>query len=169
MPAVMLEIFPPAIAAILITGAIAAMISTADSLLILSATELSENILKPASEDVEKIGESHLARSRVITALLAAIALVVAYLSPSTLIYTLVGYVWAGIGGTFSIVILFTLFWKRFHGRAAIVTIVTGMLFTIVWISSGMEEKITARLMTFVVAGVAAIIATYLIRREHKT
>ncbi|MDW7681881.1 MAG: sodium/proline symporter, partial [bacterium] len=48
MPAVILKIFPPAIAAILITGAIAAMISTADSLLILSATELSENLIKSA-------------------------------------------------------------------------------------------------------------------------
>ena len=169
MPAVMLEIFPPAIAAILITGAIAAMISTADSLLILSATELSENLLKPASATGDKSGATGLARSRVVTAVLAAIALIVAYLSPSTLIYTLVGYVWAGIGGTFSIVILCTLFWKRFHGRAAIATIVTGMLFTIVWISSGMEEKITARLMTFVVAGFAAIIATYLLPREHET
>ena len=49
MPSVILKLFPPAIAAVLITGAIAAMISTADSLLILSATELSESILKNRS------------------------------------------------------------------------------------------------------------------------
>ena len=45
----------------------------------------------------------------------------------------MVGYVWAGIGGTFSIVILFTLFWKRYHGRAVIATIVSGLLFTVLW------------------------------------
>jgi len=165
MPAVMLRIFPPYIAAILITGAIAAMISTADSLLILSATELSENLLKRQqdSEDNRKRG---LARSRLVTALLAAIALVVAYLSPQTLIYTLVGYVWAGIGSTFSIVILFTLFWKRYHGKAVLATIVVGIVFTIAWISTGMDAKITARVMTFVVAGIAAIVATYLFPRE---
>ncbi|MFQ5769197.1 MAG: sodium/proline symporter, partial [bacterium] len=145
MPAVMLQIFPPAIAAILITGAIAAMISTADSLLILSATELSENLLKPALESKKESSHSNLIRSRLVTALLALIALAVAYLSPSNLIYTLVGYVWAGIGGTFSIVILYTLFWKRFHGKAALITIVAGMVFTILWISTGMEQKITAR------------------------
>ncbi len=161
MPAVMLKIFPPAIAAVLITGAIAAMISTADSLLILSSTELSENIIKPVLKSRGKTDINGLLHSRIATAILAAIALTAAYLSPSRLIYTLVGYVWAGIGGTFSIVILFTLFWKRFHGRAVLVTIIAGMLFTIIWISTGMEKMITSRVMTFAVAGIVAIIATY--------
>ena len=165
MPAVMLEIFPPAIAAILITGAIAAMISTADSLLILSATELSENLMKSARNEEKKNTRK---QSRVVTAILAVIALGIAYMSPSNLIYTLVGYVWAGIGGTFSIVILFSLFWKRYHGKAALVTIITGMVFTIVWISSGMEQLITSRFMTFFVAGFAAILATYLIPDKQK-
>ena len=160
MPKVMLELFPPAIAAMLITGAIAAMISTADSLLILSSTELSENLLKPKDGDAKHA----LNRSRIVTAVLAVIALIAAYLSPSNLIYTLVGYVWAGIGGTFSIVILLSLFWKRYHGKAVIATIIVGMLFTIIWISTGLDKIITARIMTFAVAGVTAVAATYLIR-----
>jgi sodium/proline symporter len=166
MPSVMLRIFPPVIAAVLITGAIAAMISTADSLLILSATELSESILKnlrPGSTDPEK---SSLFMSRAVTGLLAAVALCVAYFSPSTLIYTLVGYVWAGIGGTFSVVILFSLFWKKFHGRAVLTTVLTGMIFTVLWISTGMEEVITARLMTFLVAALVAVTSTVLLPRE---
>lgn len=160
MPAVLLEIFPPVIAAILITGAIAAMISTADSLLILSATEFSENLLKPALKEKKNDGRKNLIRSRIVTAALAVIALVIAYFSPSNLIYTLVSYVWAGIGGTFSIVILFSLFWKRYNGKAVLVTIVTGMAFTIIWISTGMDEQITSRLLTFFVAGSSAVVTT---------
>ena len=157
MPAVMLEIFPPIIASILITGAIAAMISTADSLLIVSATELSEGFFK--SRTSGKSG--NLARSRFVTALLAAIALMVAYISPSKLIYTLVGYVWAGIGGTFSIVILYSLFWKRYNGRAALITIIFGVLFTIVWVSTGLDKTvITARFMNFIVTAVVAFLVT---------
>jgi sodium/proline symporter len=163
MPAVMLRLFHPYFAAVLITGAIAAMISTADSLLILSATELSENIITPLVKDKERARKRSLGRSRIITALLAAAALAIAYVSPSNLIYTLVGYVWAGIGDTFSIVILSTLFWKRFHGKAALVTIITGMLFTILWISTGLDKEISARVMTFIVAGTAAVLATMLI------
>ncbi|MCA1757240.1 MAG: hypothetical protein LC649_07270, partial [Bacteroidales bacterium] len=65
----------------------------------------------------------------------------------------LVSYVWAGIGCTFSVVILFTLFWERFHGRAALVTIVTGLLFTVFWISGGFEQhyRVTSAKTLFLV------------------
>ncbi len=167
MPSVLLKIFPAIPAAILITGGIAAMISTADSLLILSATELSENIIKPLSKTAISPKKS-LFLSRLITALLAIIALGIAYVSPSNLIYTLVSYVWAGIGGTFSIVILFSLFWKKFHGKAVIITIISGMAFTIIWISTGMEKMITSRILTFFVAGIIAIISTFLLQDKTK-
>lgn len=149
MPEVFMTIFPPVVAAILITGAIAAMISTADSLLILSSSELSENILKPALKTKDKARKA-LMHSRIVTALLAVIALVLAYISPSDMIYTIVGYVWAGIGSTFSVVIILTLFWKHYHGRAVIITIITGLLFTIFWFSTGMEKhyKVTDETIT---------------------
>lgn len=163
MPAVLLKIFPPSVAAVLITGAIAAMISTADSLLVLSATEMSENLVKPFSKKVDN--RKGLRRSRVITALIAIVALGVAYVSPQKLIFTLVGYVWAGIGCTFSVVILFTLFWKRYHGRAVVATIVAGLLFTILWVSLGFDKTvITARVANFIFTLVAAFFATILIK-----
>jgi sodium/proline symporter len=140
MPSVMLKLFHPVVAALLITGAIAAMISTADSLLILSATELSESILnKKNGESNDESSSKTLKRHRLTTAAIAIIALALSYVSPSRLIFTLVSYVWAGIGCTFSVVVLFSLFWKRFHGRAAIVTVIGGILFTILWISGGFE------------------------------
>ncbi len=155
MPSVILVLFPKVIAALLITGAIAAMISTADSLLIISATELSESILKKKmNEGVEEAPVKELIRHRFTTAMIAIIALVLSYISPSKLIFTLVSYVWAGIGCTFSVVILFSLFWKRFHGRAAIITIISGILFTIIWISGGFEQhyRVSARKTDFLIA-----------------
>lgn len=167
MPATLLKIFPPAIAAILITGAIAAMISTADSILVLSSTELSENIVNQLSG--HRSVKHGLLRARVITAALAVIALLVAYLSPQKIIFTLVSYVWAGIGCTFSIVILLTLFWKKFHGKAALTTIIAGMAFTIIWISSGMDKIITAKLVNFFFSGLVAAISTYAFKQPRKT
>ena len=161
MPATIMKIFPPALAALLITGAIAAMISTADSLLVLSSTELSENIVKP----FRRINDERLVlrQSRIITASLAIIALAIAYVSPQKVIFTLVSYVWAGIGCTFSVVILLTLFWKPFHGRAAITAMILGLVFTIVWISSGMDKVVTAKLVNFFFTLIVAVLSTYLI------
>lgn len=170
MPRVLLEIFPPAIAAILITGAVAAMISTADSLLILSSTEFSENILKPASKKISSLNtRNSLLVSRIITALLAIIALILAWFTGNqTYIFTLVSYVWAGIGGTFSVVILLTLFWKRYHGKAVVITIIYGILFTIIWINTNMEQVITSRIMTFITTLIVAIIATLIVASGNK-
>lgn len=161
MPATIMKIFPPAVAALLITGAIAAMISTADSLLVLSSTELSENIVKP----FRRINDEKLIlrQSRIITALLAIIALAIAYISPQKVIFTLVSYVWAGIGCTFSVVILLTLFWKPFHGKAALTAMILGLIFTIVWISSGMDKVVTAKLVNFFFTLIVAVSSTYLI------
>jgi len=161
MPMVMFRVFPDMIAAVLVTGAIAAMISTADSLLILSSTELSENLIGSFSKGSDM--PAMLRRSRITTALLAAVALLLAYVFPSDLIYTLVGFVWAGIGGTFSVVILLTLFWKRYHGRAVLVTILSGLVFTIVWMLTGMEEVLSARFVNFLFSLAVAVTATLLI------
>ncbi|NMC37456.1 MAG: sodium/proline symporter [Bacteroidales bacterium] len=141
MPSVVLKLFPRIVAAFLITGAIAAMISTADSLLILSATELSESILEKDGKGIGKSAPANqLRRHRITTATLAVVALGLSYITPSNLIFTIVSYVWAGIGCTFSVVVLFSLFWKRFHGKAAIITVIAGMVFTIFWISGGFEQ-----------------------------
>jgi len=91
MPSVMLKLFPPVLAALLITGAVAAMVSTADSLLILSATELSESILK--RKELPGEAEDHsrtLRKQRITTAAVAIVALGLSYISPSKLIFTIV-------------------------------------------------------------------------------
>ena len=168
MPEVLTTVFNPVVSGILITGVLAAIISTANSLLILSATELSENILKPM-RSVASDKSGTLLQSRIITGLLSIIALLLAFLSPSDLIYSIVGYVWAGIGSTFSVVILLTLFWKRFHGIAALLTIIVGLVFTIIWISSGMDAIITSRLLTFIVAFLTAIVSSLLIKVPQTT
>ncbi len=165
MPEVLTTLFNPFIAGILITGVLAAIISTANSLLILSATELSENLIKPLSKSSQS-SKNALLQSRIVTATLSVIALLLAYFIQGDLIYTIVGYVWAGIGGTFSIVIMFSLFWKKFHGKAALMTIISGMLFTIIWVSTGLDQIITSRILTFVVAGIIAIVSTLLIPKK---
>lgn len=168
MPQVLTTLFNPWIAGILITGVLAAIISTANSVLILSATELSENLIKPLSKKNTDNNNS-LRQSRLITAILSVTALLVAYLANkfnNDSIYVLVGYVWAGIGCTFSVVIILTLFWRKFHGIPALLTIVTGLGFTIIWISTGMDKLISARFVTFIVAFLVAVLSTYLIKKK---
>ncbi|BAD85757.1 sodium/proline symporter, SSF family [Thermococcus kodakarensis KOD1] len=167
MPEVMLKLFPPALAAVFITGAVAAMLSTADSLLILASTELSENFLRPFVLAKDMDPRRGLTISRITTIALGIIALIMAFIVPSDLIYTIVGYTWAGIGDTFSVIVILTLFWKKFHGKAVPPTIIAGLLFTVFWVSSGLDAKVSARLMTFIVTAIVAVVATYAIKPEN--
>ncbi len=165
MPAVLFKIFHPVIAAILITGVFAAIVSTANSLLILSATEISENIIVHITY-LKKFKLSKLAVSRFITTLIAIAAFIFAALSKENLVYNIVKYVWAGIGDTFSVVIILTLFWRRFHARAALATICGGIIFTVVWIQTGLEKHISCLIMTFIFSLFTAVISTYLIKHK---
>ena len=162
-PSVFLKMFHPIIASLFLTGAIAAMLSTADSLLVLSSTELSENIIIPylrkGGREVDL--KRSLFISRCATAGVAVGALIAAYMVPSKLINTVVGYAWAGIGSTFSVVILGALFTKRFNSKAAFATMVTGVFFTIFWNVCGYEKTIiSARAMTFFVSLAVAIVVS---------
>ncbi len=159
-PRVMLQFFHPAIAATFIVAAFAALISTADSLLVLASNEFSENIYMPY---FAKPGQNNLFVSRLSTALIAVVALGSTFILPSNLIYNIIGYVWAGIGCPFSVVILLTFFWNKFSSKAALCTIVGGMLFTIFWVTSGLDSAIfTSRAMSFFVSLVIGVVVSHM-------
>ena len=159
-PAVFLRVFHPMLAALFLTGGIAAMLSTADSLLVLSSTELAENIIFPRMKNFEELDRKKLLRySRMTTGLVAVFALLAAFFVPSRLIHTVVGYAWAGIGSTFSVVILGALFSRHYTAQAAFATMVTGVFFTVIWNIIGYESLISARAMTFFVSLLVAVVA----------
>lgn len=161
MPSVVLKLFPPFIAALFITGAVAAMLSTADSLIILTATEMSESIIKPITKR-----DLSIKILRLITAMIALLALLLVNILPSDLIYEIVGYVWAGIGCTFSVVILMTFFWEKFTSQAALTSIIVGLFFTILWIWTGLESFISSRIMTFIITFIVAILSNLYFKKN---
>lgn len=159
-PMVMLKFFPPTIAALFIVAAFAALISTADSLLVLASTEFSVNIMKRYFTKGSTPAQD-LRLARLMTASMAVLALGTAYVVPSNLIFKIIGYVWAGIGDPFSVIILLTFFWKKFSARGALAVVCVGMPFTIFWVMSGLDAKvIPALFMSFVVSLLVGLIAS---------
>lgn len=164
MPAVIMTIFPSVLAAILLTGAFAAIISTANSLLILSSTEITETF-KYSWLKYLKISE--LSLSRLITTVLSILALIFAIFSQEKLIYNIVKYVWAGIGSTFSVVMILSLYWKRYTGIAALITIIVGISTTIIWIQTGLEKVISCLFVTFITSLITSIAFTMLSKKVN--
>jgi sodium/proline symporter len=169
MPLVVLKIFPPVLASICITGAIAAMLSTADSMLIVTSSEFTENILKPVIMKGKAMDpKKELAISRSVTLLVGIAACVLAFTLPANMVYSIVSFAWGAMGNPFAVVTCFTLFWSKYTGRAAFWTVVFGFLGTVLWQISPMNATIDARLAGVFPAIFAAVFFT-LISSPEKT
>lgn len=116
--------FHPVIAGILLAAILAAIMSTADSQLLVSSSALAEDFYKQiinpnaSSEQVVKIG-----RWGVI--MLSVIALVLAF-NPDSSVLGLVSYAWGGFGAAFGPAILLSLYWQKMNRNGALAGIVVG-------------------------------------------
>ena len=121
----------PIFAGLFLCGILAAIMSTADSQLLVTASSMSEDIYKgiikrDASEDkVMKV-------SRYTVLAVAVLAYLIAW-DPNSSIMGLVSNAWAGLGAAFGPTVLMSLFWKRCNLQGAVAGIVSGGLTVIVW------------------------------------
>ena len=121
----------PLIGGIFLCGILAAIMSTADSQLLVSASSVAEDIykgiLKKDADDAKV-----LRISRITVFVIAIIAYVIA-LDPNSSIMGLVSNAWAGLGSAFGPIVVLSLFWKRTNLQGAIAGIATGAVTVLVW------------------------------------
>lgn len=121
----------PFIGGLFLCGILAAIMSTADSQLLVTASAVSEDIyhkiIRPKADN-KKV----LLVSRVTVLAVAVIAYIIA-LDPDNSIMGLVSNAWAGFGSAFGPLVLLSLYWKRTNLPGAIAGIVSGALTVIVW------------------------------------
>lgn len=121
----------PLIGGLFLCGILAAIMSTADSQLLVTASAVSEDIyhkiIRPKADN-KKV----LLVSRVTVLAVAVIAYIIA-LNPDNSIMGLVSNAWAGFGSAFGPLVLLSLYWKRTNLPGAVAGIVSGALTVIVW------------------------------------
>ncbi len=135
-------LFPPVVTGILLTAILAAIMSTADSQLLVSSSAVSNDLYKGmfkknASE------KSTLWVSRItviIISIVAAILVAFPNAAEGTLIYKinesvfkLVAFAWAGFGAAFGPLVLFSLFWKRTTKLGALLGMISGGVTAFAW------------------------------------
>ncbi|QHI68427.1 sodium/proline symporter PutP [Tichowtungia aerotolerans] len=130
----------PLIGGILLAAALAAIMSTADSQLLVTSSALTEDlyrvIIRPKASDRELVWVS---RGTVIG--VAALACAIA-LEPDSSVLGLVSYAWAGFGATFGPLVLMSLYWKRMTRNGAVAGIIGGGLTVLIWkqLGTGLYE-----------------------------
>jgi len=127
------EVLPPAVAGILISAAIASIMSTADGFLMLLVSTIAHDILyRFVIPDAPQ--EKRIAIARIIAAVLVVISLVVA-INPPGGVFTIVMTVFGGMALAFGVPNLFSTYWKRSTATGAIACIVLS-LFVYVWFTA---------------------------------
>lgn len=119
------------IGGIFLCGILAAIMSTADSQLLVTASAVSEDLYKGAVKK-NASEKSSLLVGKIAVAVVAVIAFFIA-LNPKSSIMGLVSDAWAGFGSAFGPVVLLALFWKRSTLSGAISGMATGALTVIIW------------------------------------
>ena len=121
----------PIIGGLFLCGILAAIMSTADSQLLVSASSVAEDIFRGVvKRDADDKTVLHM--SRITVFVIAILAYIIA-LDPNSSIMGLVSNAWAGLGAAFGPIVLLSLFWKRTNFQGAVAGIMTGALTVIVW------------------------------------
>ncbi|RGN80690.1 sodium/proline symporter [Bacillus cereus] len=160
LPYMVFDILPPWVAGIIIAGILAAIMSTASSQLLVITTSISEDIIhKTLRWNISSKKLVHLSR---IVAVISGIVGIIISLKSGSVIYSLVSFAWAGIGNTFSAIILLIFFWKRMSGAGVIATIIVGFFSAIIWSLSPLEVLVSAKAATFFICLFVGIIVSLL-------
>ena len=161
------------IGGIFLCGILAAIMSTADSQLLVTASSVSEDMYKGViKKDASE--KSALNVGRIAVAVTAVVAFLIA-LDENSSVMDLVSDAWAGFGAAFGPVILLSLFWKRFNLSGAAAGMITGFLTIIVWDYIPFGEQTLAKstglyslVLGFALALIVAVVVTLITKAPSK-
>ena len=160
MPLLSKSIMHPILAGLFISGAVSAMMSTADSQLLVSSSAITEDLLFKFKKIMPK---NIVTLNRLVVVLIGVIAYCIAIYSEikGNNIFSIVSYAWSGLGSAFGPVLLMSLWWKKINRNGVIAGIFTGFFTTIVWSNIPfLNEFITERLSSFIVSFISAYITS---------
>jgi len=179
LPLLARQLFPLWIAGILIAGAVAAMMSTADSQLLVATSTIVEDFTCRALG--VKLSQKQLVlMSRLVTIGIGLLGYVLAVYSDD-LIYDVVSIAWSGLGASFGPALLLALHWRGMTGAGVLASLLTGSISTVVWkwlplfgaaaaesSVHTLDDVISVRFASFALALLAAIVVSKLSRRDPR-
>ena len=154
------KLFPAFIAGLLLSAILAASMSTADSQLLLSTSAFTSDVYKPVFRKKASDKEIMWA-GRIMVAVIAIVALMIALNPNCAGIMALVECAWAAFGASFGPVILLSLYWKRFTYKGALAGIIVGFAVDALWYAflsgpTGLYEIIPG----FICGAIAAVVVS---------
>ena len=124
-------IFPALAAGVILSGILAATMSTADSQLLAASSSASQDIFISFFK-VKLSQKKAMLIARTSVVLISVIGVIIA-LDENSSIFRVVSFAWAGFGAAFGPLVLFSLYWKRTNKAGAVAGMVTGGAMVFIW------------------------------------
>ena len=124
-------VFFAIMAGIILSGILAATMSTADSQLLAAASSVSQDLMQDFF-GIKMNAKTTMRAARLTVVAIALIGIVLAW-DPNSSVFRVVSFAWAGFGAAFGPVMLFALFWKRSTRQGALAGMLTGGVMVFVW------------------------------------
>jgi len=155
-PMIVQSFIPPILGGFVLSFLVSAMMSTADSQLLVAASAISEDIfgiLNPRATT----------RQIVMVSRICVLAMgLFAYLGARSggSVFWAILYAWAGGGAAFGPLIILSLYWKRVTKWGALAGMLVGTFAVILWKSSGLSQYMYELLPAFVLSGLSIILVS---------
>jgi sodium/proline symporter len=131
-PTLSSELFPPLVSGVLLVIVLSAIMSTADSLLLLASSAVVRDTVQHILGS--KKSDHVLAGYGKIVTILIGIAAIVLAIEEEKLIFEFVLYAWSGLGAAFGPVILCLLYYRRTTWLGVLTGMIAGFATSIVWV-----------------------------------
>jgi sodium/proline symporter len=152
----------PLLVGVVIASILAAIMSTADSQLLVASSGVVRDIYQKILAKGRSIPQKKLVRlSRINVLCLVAAALALGAIAKQY-VFWLVLFAWGGLGASFGPPLLLSLFWKRVTKAGAAAGFVSGTAVTIIWNQVGALKSLIYELVpAFLVSAVLTILISF--------
>ncbi len=156
----------PWIAGVIISAAISAMMSTADSQLLVLTSSFVEDIYKKLINPQESQKKLVL-YSRILTFIIGFVAFILA-LKAQRLVYWLVLYAWGGLAASFGPAVIMSIIWKKTNKLGIFAGMLTGSITIIIWYNIPFLKNLIYELVPGFFFSIFAIIIVSLLTQNKK-
>ena len=124
-------LLPALLAGVIMSGILAATMSSSDSYLLIASSAFAKDIYKGIVK--KDASDKQIMLITRITLLVVSLIGVIIALDENSIIFKVVSFAWAGFGATFGPIMLFSLLWKRTNRAGAIAGMLTGGGMVFIW------------------------------------
>ncbi len=152
----------PILFGIVVASIFAAIMSTADSQLLVAASALVRDFYEKVHRKGEQVPQQTMVLySRLVVALLVVVALILGWLAES-LVFWLVLFAWAGLGAALGPTSILAIYWKGLTRAGVFAGLLTGTVVTFVW---NLTPVLDALLYELIPAFALSFLATVAVSR----